>query len=404
MNYNRDLKMTFFCVIMLFVTPMVTMSYGAGNTSATKDAPAKIENPTEESKLTTITLTPRAEERLGIETATAMYRSMPGFMELGGEIIAPPGTEIKVSAPLAGTIHLKSKGQSIYAGANVKKGQEIMRLLLMPPEQDLIGAQEQVVAKQVEYDVAQANLVRAEQMFKDGATSEKALQKAQAELASAQASLSEAKGKLNLLNGTGNGSDDNGLSTLVLEAPIDGILYHLYVASGQTVPASTALFDVVSQKPVWIRVPVYSGSLSKIDLNENAVVQSLGAKDQTMPTEAEPIQGPPVSNAISASSDLYYQIPNEDSLFRIGERVRVKLILKSEGMGLVVPFSSIVYDMYGGTWVYVKTAPQSYSRQRVEISRIIDDVAVINRGIQENDQVVATAVAELYGTEFGGGK
>ncbi len=401
MNY-RDLKMTLLYAIMLFVAPMVVMSCGQEKLSEKKGSPAKIDNPVEESELTTITLTPRAEERLGIETAPALYRSMPGFMELGGEIIAPPGTEIKISAPLAGTVRFSSKGQSIYAGANIKKGQEIMRLLLMPPEQDLMGAQDEVAAKQVEYDVARAKMARTEQMLKDGATSEKALQEVQAELASAQASLNTARGKLNLLNGTGNDSDDSGLSTLMLEAPIDGVLYHLYVAPGQTVPASTTLFDVVSQKPVWVRVPVYSGNLSKINLNENAVVQSLGAKNQTMLAEAVPVKGPPLSNAISASSDLYYQLPNEDGLFRIGERVRVKLILQSEERGLVIPLSSIAYDMYGGTWVYVKTAPQIFTRCRVEITRIIDDNAVISRGIRENDQVVTTAVAELYGTEFGG--
>jgi RND family efflux transporter MFP subunit len=401
MNY-RDLKMALVYVIILFVTPLVIMSCGQEKKSAKKESPAKIDNLVEESELTTITLTPRAEERLGIETAPALYRSMPGFMELGGEIIAPPGTEIKITAPLAGTVRLNSKGQSIYAGAKVKKGQKIMRLLLIPPEQDLIGAQDEAAAKQVEYDVALAKMARTTQMLKDGATSEKALQEAQSELASAQASLNEARGKLNLLNGTGSDSDDNGLSTLMLEAPIDGILYHLYVAPGQTVPASTALFDVVSQKPVWVRVPVYSGNLSKIDLKRNAVVQSLGAKDQTMLAEAVPVQGPPLSNAISASSDLYYQLRNEEGLFRIGERVRVKLILKSEQRGLMIPLSSIAYDMYGGTWVYVKTAPQVFTRCRVEITRIIDDNAVINRGIRENDQVVTTAVAELYGTEFGG--
>jgi cobalt-zinc-cadmium efflux system membrane fusion protein len=401
MNY-RDLKVILLYVIMLFLSPMVIMSCGQEKLSAQKEAPAKIDNPVEESELTTITLTPRAEERLGIETAPALYRSMPGFMELGGEIIAPPGTEIKVSAPLAGTVRLNSKVQSIFAGAKVKKGQEIMKLLLMPPEQDLMGAQEEAAAKQVEYDVARAKMVRMKQMFKDGATSEKALQEAQAELASAQASLNEAKGKLNLLNGTGNDSDDNGLSTLVLETPIDGILYHLYVAPGQTVPVSTALFDVVSQKPVWVRVPVYSGNLSKIDLKRNAVVRALGVKDQTMLAKAVPVQGPPLSNALSASSYLYYQLPNEDGLFRIGERVRVKLVLKSEERDLVIPLSSIAYDIYGGTWVYVKTAPQVFLRRRVEVARVMDDIAVITSGIQENDQVVTTAVAELYGAEFGG--
>jgi RND family efflux transporter MFP subunit len=383
---------------------MVIMSCGQEKDSGKKESPAKIDNPVKEDQLTTITLTLRAEERLGIETVPATYRHIPGFMELGGEIIAPPGTEIKVSAPFSGTVMRAKKGQSVRAGANVKEGQEIMRLLLMPPEQDLMGAQENMAVKQVEYDVARAKMARMEQMLKDGATSEKALQEAQSQLATAKAALNAARGKLNLLNGKGGDSADSGLSSLVLEAPVDGILYHVYVAPGQTVPASTALFDVVSQNPVWVRIPVYSGSLSRIDLNGIALVEPLGNPNQIPAAHAEPVQGPPLSNAISASSDLYYQLSNEDERFRIGERVQVKLTLQSEEKGLIIPWSAIAYDMYGGTWVYVKTAPHVFSRRRVEISRIMDDIVVIKRGIAENDRVVFTAVAELYGTEFGGGK
>jgi cobalt-zinc-cadmium efflux system membrane fusion protein len=380
---------------MLLLVPMVLMSCGQERDSAKKESPAKIDHPVKEDQLTTMTLTPRAEERLGIETVPATYQHMPGFMELGGEIMAPPGTEIKVLAPLSGTVMRAKKAPPLRAGANVKQGQEIMRLLLMPPEQDLISAQE---------DVARAKMTRTEQMFKDGAASEKALQEAQAQLAAATAALNAARGKLNLLNGKGGDSADTGLSSLVLGAPVDGVLYHVYVAAGQTVPASTALFDVVSQSPVWVRVPVYSGSLSRIDLDGNAFVEALGNPNQTPAALAEPVQGPPLSHAISASSDLYYQLSNEDERFRIGERVRVKLTLQSEEKGLVIPWSAIAYDMYGGTWVYVRTAPQVFSRRRVEISRIVDDVVVIKRGIAENDPVVFTAVAELYGTEFGGGK
>ncbi len=402
---NRiSLKTAFPFASMLLLVPMVLMSCGQERDSAKKESPAKIDHPVKEDQLTTITLTPRAEERLGVETVPATYRHIPGFMELGGEIIAPPGTEIKVSAPLSGTVMRAKKDQSLHAGANVKKGQEIMRLLLMPPEQEMMSAQEDVAVKQVEHDVARAKMARTEQMFKDGAASEKALQEAQAQLTAATAALNAARGKLDLLNGKEGDFAESGLSSLVLEAPVDGVLYHLYVAPGQTVPASTALFDVVSQSPVWVRVPVYSGSLSRIDLDGNAFVEALGNPNQIVAAHAEPVQGPPLSHAISASSDLYYQLSNEDERFRIGERVRVKLTLQSEEKGLVVPWSAIAYDIYGGTWVYVRAAPHVFSRRRVEISRIMDDIVVIKRGIAENDQVVFTAVAELYGTEFGGGK
>jgi len=389
-------------IIMFMLLSLLTISWcGKGQKSDKKQSPAKVENQVKETALTTITLSEKAEQRLGIETALVASRNMPGSMELGGEVIAPPGTEVKVSAPAAGTI---VQNKAVSAGAKVKRGQEIMRLLLMPPEKDLMGAREEVTVKQVEYDVAQSKMERAEQLLKDRAISEKAHQEAQAALASASAALKAAKAKLSVLSGNSLDAAASDLSTLVLEAPIDGVLQQLYVAPGQTVPATTALFEVVSQNPVWVRVPIYAGDMSKIDLEKTAVVQSLGIKNQQIKTEAKSIQGPRLSNAISASSDLYYQMNNDEGLFRIGERVRVNLILKSESNSLVVPWSAIMYDIYGGTWIYVKVSPQIYSRRRVEVSRILDNFAVLTRGVNVGEEVVTTAAAELYGTEFGGGK
>ena len=185
---------------------------------------------------------------------------------------------------------------------------------------------------------------RAEQMLADGATSKKAYQEAQAQLAAAQASLKIARAKLDLINAKGVDSEAADLSILVLKAPVDGIIHQLYVTPGQIVTASTTLFEVVSQDPVWVRVPVYSGSLSEIDLEKSAVVQPLGVKDPAEIEEGSPVKGPPLSNAVNASSDLYYQLPNKERLFRIGERVRVKLSLQSNEKTLVVPWSSIAYD------------------------------------------------------------
>lgn len=71
---------------------------------------------------------------------------------------------------------------------------------------------------------------------------------------------------------------------------------------------------------------------------------------------------------------------------------------------LVVPYSSIVYDMYGGAWVYENTEPQKYVRRRVELLHVLDGLAVLSRGPTVGTKVVSAGVAELFGTEFGVGK
>ncbi len=404
MRENRTYFLVTFEAIVLLVVVLLIASCSGGEPPTQKESPAHVENPVSESKLATVTLTPAAEERLGIETAVASYQPMPGYLELGGEIIALPGTAVRVSAPVAGTVLLLRSGAAVQAGSVVKRGQEIMRLLLLPAEKDLVGTWEDVAVKQVEYEVAQAKVKRTETLLKDNAISEKAHQEAVAASAVANAALKAAKAKLTLLSGSGFDSAAIDQSTLVIKSPIGGVVQDIFVASGQTVPASTNLFEVVSQKPVWIRVPVYSGHLAKIARDKAARVFSLGAGGESASDEAQPVKGPLLSDAQSASSVLFFRCENSEGRYRIGERVTVKLTLVTESESLVIPWSSIVHDIYDGTWVYVKTAPHTYSRRRVGVSRIVDDLAVIERGLEAGDEVVTTAVAELYGTEFGGGK
>jgi hypothetical protein len=54
--------------------------------------------------------------------------------------------------------------------------------------------------------------------------------------------------------------------------------------------------------------------------------------------------------------------------------------------------------------VYGQTGPQTFARTRVEIERVEKDQAVIKRGLKGGETIVITGAAELFGTEFGGGK
>ena len=54
-----------------------------------------------------------------------------------------------------------------------------------------------------------------------------------------------------------------------MEAPIDGILQEIFIAAGQAVPAALNLFSIAGTSPVWVKIPVYVGDLSAIDLEKS---------------------------------------------------------------------------------------------------------------------------------------
>ncbi len=89
----------------------------------------------------------------------------------------------------------------------------------------------------------------------------------------------------------------------------------------------------------------------------------------------------------------------------LSERAIQRLDLKTDqvrelGGKKLVPFSSLIYDPQGQTWVYTSPHPRTFLRHKVEVDYIKDAIVVLHDGPPVGAVVVSVAVAELYGAEF----
>jgi hypothetical protein len=80
--------------------------------------------------------------------------------------------------------------------------------------------------------------------------------------------------------------------------------------------------------------------------------------------------------------------------------VREQKVSRSATPRRVVPYSSLIYDAQGATWVYTSPQPLTFVRQKVEVDYIEGDTVVLNDGPAPGTVVASVGVAELYGTEF----
>lgn len=69
----------------------------------------------------------------------------------------------------------------------------------------------------------------------------------------------------------------------------------------------------------------------------------------------------------------------------------------------VVPYSSIIYDAKGRTWVYTSPQPRTFVRQQVEVDRIEGESVFLVDGPAAGTEVASMGVAEIYGSETGVG-
>lgn len=69
--------------------------------------------------------------------------------------------------------------------------------------------------------------------------------------------------------------------------------------------------------------------------------------------------------------------------------------------GSLVPYSAVVYDAEGTSWVFTRTAPNTFRREKVVVARIEQGRAVLTAGLSAGILVVTVGAAELIGAEAG---
>ncbi len=340
---------------MNILTPLCAYVIAAGVLAAAEStklpAPAKVANPAKEADLTTITLTPEAEKRLGIVTAPVERRKLERTRLFGGEIVLP-------ARPSSTNT---SSGQSVFAILPSLSPAELVRLA-----QSQIDADGQVDQAKVQLDAAKVSLDRAEQMLRDKAGSARGVDDARTQVNLASTGLRTAQARRELLG--------------------------------------PPVLDVASQPLFWVRVPVYVGDTPKLNSTADARIGGLANALTSASRPAKPVSAPPSANAAAATVDWFYEIANPDGMLRLGQRVGVTIPLRIDEESLVVPWAAVVHDVQGGTWVYEASSPQTFTRRRVQIKQVVGDLAAFVGTVSAGANVVITGVAELFGTEFGAGK
>lgn len=434
-------KLRLFCSGMLIVAIAVSGISGCGKSSSktgTKSvSPSKTEAHPDERDIYRITLTPEAEQRLGIVTVPAKTEAVSRQRIVGGELMLPDGAAVIVTAPVAGTVRLPDEESHPRAGTQLATDSIVISIdPLLSPERDVLTPAERVQIAVAEVNLISAKVVaqgdmktaaaeleaaeialrRAESLLASQAGSARAVDDAKARVALAEEALAaaefrvEAIKNISLPNVSGPKLTPTEPSLQKLAEPIEikvphaGVLRNVAVDAGQYVTAGSPLFEVVNLDTLWVRVPVYVGLLSQITPDINVQVRKLSQSTAADTIPATPVNAPPSADPIAATADMYFAIDNSEHNLRPGERVSVILPLNEEEQRLVLPRNAILRDIQGVTWVYVRSGELQYKRERVLVDFTTDKLAVLKYGPAVGTEVVTDGTAELFGTEFGAKK
>ena len=131
-------------------------------------------------------------------------------------------------------------------------------------------------------------------------------------------------------------------------------------------------------------LPLWLSAAMSASTNDNGN----GAKKKERPAQIAAIEGSKVKQLTLTE--------------KAAKRLDIQTGEVASGSGrLTAPYSAVVYDSGGDTWVYTVPKPLTYVRQKIVVETINGDKAYLKEGPPPGTAVVTVGVAELYGTEKG---
>ena len=176
-----------------------------------------------------------------------------------------------------------------------------------------------------------------------------------------------------------------------------------------------------------VRVELTENELGKVRREEPAFVLPLARESKASRIQAQPLSGviaatlsldsrvrrikalplkrQTESGLYAVPGTIHYEVSSADHGLVNRQLVFVELALAGDGKKRkIIPYSAVLYDAEGHSWVYTNPEPLVFIRQPIQIDTIVGDEAILADGPPVGTAVVTVGGAELFGTEFGVGK
>lgn len=220
-----------------------------------------------------IPVTARQRTALGIEVAALEPADVEHSILLPARVAVPNAQLQVVTAPQQGLVEMLL----VAEGEPVHKGQPLVRI--QSPK--LLELQSEYLETASRYALASSNYRRDQQLSKEGIIAERRLLETRAAFQEVSTSLARLKRLLELA-----GMDEQGLkdlekrrelsSTLLVRAPLDGVVLEQLVTAGKRVEAADPLYRIGDVDPLWLEIHVPLAQLGETATGQQVYVPELG--------------------------------------------------------------------------------------------------------------------------------
>jgi cobalt-zinc-cadmium efflux system membrane fusion protein len=308
------------------VTPAPASNQPAASPAPTHDRAADVE----------VVLSSDALARIGLKTARVSEIVGGATIQIPGAVTANAYREVKVT-PIAGGI---VTGTHVELGSVVKRGAPLVTLF----STELAEAQTKYLSSTAMFAADHLRLERTTELVRIGAASRQELEEVTAVHEGRATEVEAARQRL-LLLGLAPAqvkalkSPSQVVSTVVIPAPIDGVITARSANLGQVVAMGQELMVVTDLSQVWVLGDLYEQDFSAVRVGSEAALTATAYPGLTLRGRVSYID--PRVDPQARTAKLRVEVPNADGRLRLGMYVTMSFVTRAGTRQLVVPRAAV---------------------------------------------------------------
>jgi cobalt-zinc-cadmium efflux system membrane fusion protein len=333
---------------------------------------------------TEVTLSADALARAGLKTARVEAVEPTVVVRVPASVVANAYREVKVT-PLVGGVVTRVDAQ---LGTPVQRGAPLATVF----SSELADVQTKYLSLRAMLEADEKKLDRTRQLADIGAASRQELEEVTALHASRLTELEAARQRLLLLGLSRRQiaelhGADRVVSTVVVPAPIDGVVTARTANLGQVVGMGQELFVVTDLSEVWVVGDLYEQDFPKVRTGSEATLTIEAYPGWSLRGRVAYID--PRVDPQARTAKVRVEVPNRDGRLRLGMFLTMTFTTPSGRRVAVVP-QAAVQTIGGRQVVYVplKDEEGKFVQREIRIAGEMGDSYTITSGIQPGELVV----------------
>lgn len=299
-----------------------------------------------------------------------------------------PREEVEIKPRVSGVL----EELFVEAGAQVKAGDKIARIQIVPDAASLQRAESTVQTARIAYENARRELDRTQGLYKQGVIAEAELARYKTDLALRQQELSSAEQGLQIVR-EGQARGSSKLSNVVVTSTVNGMVIDVPVKVGFSVIESnnfnpgTTIAIVADMSDMIFLGQVDESEVGKIQVGMPLSIKIGALEKETFDGKLEHIapKGKELEGAIQFEIKAAVT-PKPDVFIRAGYSANADVVLDKRLGVLAIREALLQFDK-GQAFVEVETAPGVFARREIKLGLSDGIHAEVLGGVTKDDKI-----------------